>query len=158
MLQRDMPRVLQIERDSFETPWTKTDFGKMLRRRDCIGIVAEHGGVLVSFAVYLLAGHVELYNLAVVHEYRGLGVGKAVVEKLKTKLGRRPRSRRAIGLNVCEYNLNAQQFFRSQGFRAVAVLRDWHATGTTDAYRMVYRVGYKPEWNNRISRHLPLIT
>ena len=43
MIRRDMPEVLDIERDSFEFPWSEEDFMRCLRQRNCIGMVAERG-------------------------------------------------------------------------------------------------------------------
>ena len=42
-------------------------------------------------------------------------------------------------LEVRETNLDAQLFFRAQGFRAVNVLRDFYEDTTEDAYLMQYR-------------------
>ncbi len=42
MIRRDMPEVLAIEATSFEFPWLDDDFVRTLRRRNCIGMVAEH--------------------------------------------------------------------------------------------------------------------
>ena len=42
MIRRDMPEVLQIERTSFEYPWSEEDFIRCLRQRNCIGMVAEY--------------------------------------------------------------------------------------------------------------------
>ena len=39
MIRRDMPGVLEIEKLSFEYPWTEEDFIRCLRRRNCIGMV-----------------------------------------------------------------------------------------------------------------------
>jgi ribosomal-protein-alanine N-acetyltransferase len=37
MIRRDMPEVLEIERQSFEFSWTEEDFLCCLRQRNCIG-------------------------------------------------------------------------------------------------------------------------
>ena len=56
------------------------------------------------------------------------------------KLSNQRRTR--IVLEVRETNLAAQVFFRSMGFRAVSVLRDFYDDTTEDAYLMQYR--YRP--------------
>jgi ribosomal-protein-alanine N-acetyltransferase len=60
--------------------------------------------------------------------------------KLVGKLSAQRRTR--IVLEVRETNLDAQIFFRSQGFRAVNVLRDFYEDTTEDAYLMQLR--YRP--------------
>jgi ribosomal-protein-alanine N-acetyltransferase len=145
MLRRDMPQVLEIERDSFEFPWRQSDFIDTLRCCNCIGMVAECDDRVVGFMIYSLhKNFLYLINFAVAPEFRKLGVGQAMAQKLKGKLphGRRRR----ITLHVRETNLAAQLFFRSQGFRAVKVERDFYELGGVEesAYKMSYVFGEKP--------------
>lgn len=59
-----------------------------------------------------------------------------MMEKLVGKLT--PERRSQIALEVRETNLPAQLFFRSLGFRAVTVLKDFYQDTTEDAYLMQY--------------------
>ena len=74
------------------------------------------------------------------------------VEKLKSKLSRQRRNR--VVLEVRETNLDAQLFFRKQGFLALSVLRDFYEDTVEDAYLMQFRhVAETSEMApNRISR------
>ena len=54
MIRRDMPEVLAIEHASFEYPWCEEEFLRVLRQRNCIGMVAEHGERIVGFMIYEL--------------------------------------------------------------------------------------------------------
>jgi len=56
--------------------------------------------------------------------------------KLAAKLTPDRRSR--IVLEVRERNLPAQLFFRSLGYRAISVLKDFYQDTTEDAYLMEY--------------------
>ncbi|MEM7316575.1 MAG: ribosomal-protein-alanine N-acetyltransferase RimI, partial [Planctomycetota bacterium] len=62
--------------------------------------------------------------------------------------------RNRIMLEVRETNLQAQLFFRSGGFKAVSVLRDFYEDTVEDAYMMQYdfqqRIPLEPV--NRITR------
>jgi [ribosomal protein S18]-alanine N-acetyltransferase len=60
-----------------------------------------------------------------------------MAKKLITKLSHDRRSR--VMLEVRETNLSAQLFFRTLGFRAVSVLRDYYEDTPEDAYVMQYR-------------------
>jgi ribosomal-protein-alanine N-acetyltransferase len=138
MIRRDMPEVLDIESDSFEFPWCEDDFIRCLRQRNCIGMVADLDDRVVGFMIYeLQKTRLHILNFAVSSEFRHRGVGNRMVEKLIGKLSDQRRSR--ILLEVRETNLAAQLFFRSQGFRAVNVLRDFYEDTTEDAYLMQYR-------------------
>ena len=137
MIRRDMPEVLQTEQASFEFPWTEEDFLRCLRQRNCIGMVAEQGEKVVGFMIYELhKTKLHILNFAVHPAWRRLGVGGQMVSKLVSKLSSHRRTR--ITLEVRETNLIAQLFFRTQGFRAVRVLRTYYEDSGEDAFLMHY--------------------
>jgi ribosomal-protein-alanine N-acetyltransferase len=138
MIRRDMPEVLQIEQQSFEFPWSEDDFIRCLRQRNCIGMVAEMDDRVVGFMIYELhKNRLHILNFAVHPDHRHRRVGAQMVEKLVGKLSSQRRNR--ILLEVRETNLAAQVFFRSTGFRAISVLRDFYEDTPEDAYLMEYR-------------------
>ena len=138
MIRRDMPEVLAIEGESFEFPWLEDDFIRCLRQRNCIGMVAEHEDRVVGFMIYELhRTRIHVLNFAVAEAYRHCGVGSQMLAKLAAKLSTQRRSR--IVLEVRETNLDAQLFFRENGFRAVSVLHSYYADTPEDAYLMQYR-------------------
>ena len=139
LIRRDMPEVLEIERASFEQPWTEEDFLGHLRQRNCIGMVAEHNQRIVGFMIYELhKARLQLLNFATGVDFRRLGVGLQMVAKLVDKLSQ--QRRQEILLEVRESNLQAQLFFKAQDFRAVRVLRTHYDDTTEDAYVMRYRL------------------
>ena len=138
MIRRDMPEVLQTEQESFEFSWTEEDFLRCLRQRNCIGMVAEQGEKVVGFMIYELhKNKLHILNFAVHPSCRRLGVGAQMTAKLVSKLSSHRRTR--ITLEVRETNLVAQLFFRTQGFRAVKVLRNYYEDSQEDAYFMICR-------------------
>jgi ribosomal-protein-alanine N-acetyltransferase len=155
MIRRDMPEVLDIENEGFEFPWLEEDFIRCLRQRNCIGMVAEHDDRVVGFMIYELhKTRLHVLNFAVSSACRRRGIGHQMIAKLVGKLSLERRTR--IVLEVRETNLAAQLFFRSAGFRAVSVLRDYYDDTPEDAYLMQYR--YRPihadavDPGNRISK------
>jgi ribosomal-protein-alanine N-acetyltransferase len=78
-----------------------------------------------------------ILNFATCEKHRRQGVGRAMVDRLRSKLSHDRRNR--ILLEVRETNLSAQLFFRSVGFRATATLHGYFSDGTEDAYVMQYR-------------------
>lgn len=137
MIRCDMDEVRGIERRVFEFPWFEEDFIRCLRQRNCVGMVAERGDRIVGFMVYELhAKKVNIMNFAVHPEDQRTGVGQAMLGKLLSKLDDLCRVR--ITLEVRETNLEAQKFFRSMGFKAVAVLHDYYEDSPEDAYVMEY--------------------
>ena len=155
MIRRDMPEILGIEQQSFEFPWCEDDFIRCLRQRNCIGMVAEHQDRIVGFMIYELhKSRLHILNFAVCPSHRRHGVGRQMATKLISKLSHQRRTR--VLLEVRETNLDAQLFFRSNGFRAVTVLRDFYEDTTEDAYLMEH--AYQPTLQealqpvNRITR------
>jgi [ribosomal protein S18]-alanine N-acetyltransferase len=141
MIRRDMAEVLEIENESFEFPWSEEEFIRCLRQRNCIGMVADCDDKVVGFMVYELhKTRLHILNFAVGRSRRRQGIGRKMAGKLVGKLSAQRRTR--IVLEVRETNLDAQIFFRAQGFRAVNVLRDFYEDTTEDAYLMQFR--YRP--------------
>ena len=137
MIRRDMAEVLAIEEPSFEFPWSDEDFTRCLRQRNCIGMVAEIADSVVAFMVYELhRGRLHVLNFSVARSHRRLGIGEMMIKKLIAKLT--PERRQQIVLEVRETNLPAQLFFRSMGFLATSVLKDFYDDTTEDAYFMQY--------------------
>lgn len=138
MIRRDMDEVQKIERASFEFPWSEEDFIRCLRQRNCIGMIAEHDTRVVGSMIYELhRNRLHVLNFAVHPDFRRRRVGNQMLQKLAGKLS--PQRRARILLEVRETNLNAQLFFRDQGFRAVSLLRDFYEDTTEDAYLMQFR-------------------
>ena len=141
MIRRDMPAVLAIEDASFEFPWCEEEFIRCLRQRNCIGMVAEVEDKVVGFMIYELhKNRLHLLNFSVDPASRRCGIGLAMMEKLAGKLSIERRNR--IMLEVRETNLEAQLFFKTFGFKAISVLRDFYEDTVEDAYLMQYR--YRP--------------
>ena len=137
MIRRDMPEVLAIEHASFEFPWCEEEFLRVLRQRNCIGMVAEIGERIVGFMIYELhRNKIHILDFATHPDLRRQSVGRQMVDKLVSKLSSQRRNR--IGLYLRETNLPAQFFFRVVGFRAVEVVREHFPDTGEDAYGMLY--------------------
>ena len=138
MIRRDMAGVLEIEKLGFEFSWSEEDFVRCLRQRNCIGMVCEYEERVVGFMIYELhKNRIHVLNFAVHPDFSRRAVGRQMMDKLIGKLSSQRRNR--IMLEVRETNLSAQLFFRSMGFRAISVLRDYYDDAIEDAYLMQYR-------------------
>ncbi|MDG2184775.1 MAG: ribosomal protein S18-alanine N-acetyltransferase [Mariniblastus sp.] len=151
MIRRDMPEVLEIEKSSFEFPWSEEDFIRCLRQRNCIGMVAEYDERVVGFMIYELhKNQLHVLNFSVRPDARRRGVGQQMINKLVGKLSQQRRNR--IVLEIRETNLAAQLFFRNSEFMAVSVLRDYYDDTTEDAYVMQYRYKADVKALNEVNR------
>ncbi len=157
MIRRDMPEVLGIEHASFEFPWCEDEFLRVLRQRNCIGMVAEQGERIVGYMIYELhRNRIHVLDFATHPEFRRQGVGRQMVAKLVSKLSSQRRNR--IALHVRETNVAGQFFYKVMGFRAVEVIREHFADTGEDAYGMLYHLDESvlqaPAPTNRIARQL----
>ena len=138
IMNRHWPKVLAIEADSFEYPWSAKDFIRCDSQSNCTSMLAEHEDRVVGYMVYELdKRRIRILNLAVAANCRRRRVGTQMVSKLIGKLSARRRTQ--LIAEVRETNVAAQLFFRDAGFRAVSVLRKHYRDSPEDGYVMRYR-------------------
>lgn len=131
LIRTDLPAVLAIESVSSESPWLKHDFVEVLLRRNCIGLVALTLDKIVGYTLYeLSAQELRVLNLTVAPSCRRQGVGRALVEKLASKLSL--EKRRQARVMVRESNRLALRFLSACGFRAVGLVRGYYDPLETD--------------------------
>lgn len=152
MIRRDMPEVLANDEASYGAvaSWDEQTFLRTLRDRNCIGMVAEHGEKVVGHMVYLLHKHcLEVIRFAVAPKWQRLGIGFAMIEKLKSKLSGHRRTRLTFTIN--EANQEALHFLKARGFRCTGLLREHF--GERDGYRMTFRLDDEPsDFNDTFER------
>lgn len=136
---RDIDRVLEIEHDSFDDPWSFKDFKVHIKSTNHICLVAVMHGRISGYLVYeTRKSHLYMRSMAVAPKSRQKGVGRALLDSMAAFAETSNRS--GCRLHIPERNLAAQLFLRSCGFKAVNVCRKFFSENT-DAYYMIRRVG-----------------
>lgn len=145
LINPDMPKVLQIERDSFAKGWGDVEFLDRLRQRYNQAIVATTGDKVAGFMVYELArGQYNILKMAVAPAFRRQHAGQELIADLFKRLN--PRRRSKVQISIPESGQDTQSFLRKQGFKAAGVIRNHCDTGE-DAYIMQFRLNApKPEF------------
>ena len=118
----DVPRLLEIEHESFAAPrWKAVDF----LQNDCLVAEVDDqiAGFLVSRHVYsgdaYNSAEREILNVAVAPLFRRLGVATALIsEELK--------GTKEVFLEVRESNVAAQELYRKLGFVEVGRRADYY--------------------------------
>jgi ribosomal-protein-alanine N-acetyltransferase len=133
---RDIPRILEIERASFITPWTGAMFRMQLKFRDrALNIVLVDDGALVGYAAALIAyDEIHLLSVAVEPVRRRQGLGREIIDAVMAA-GRARGSERVI-LEVREGNTAARSFYRVLGFREIGRRRGYYSDTGEDAILM----------------------
>jgi ribosomal-protein-alanine N-acetyltransferase len=131
----DLPRVMEIERASFSTPWRETTFAALLERGDADLFAAEFEGRLVGYAVcWIVLDQSELGNVAVSPDARGSGVGRRLVQAVMERV--HDRGAKECFLEVRESNSHAQALYASLGFESIGRRKAYYAHPTEDALVM----------------------
>ena len=149
MIERDFQEVIGIEEARCAWPWTQQDLAGCLRRKNCIGQVAEiyepqtkRHGAIAGFLIYELAkGELGIVNMAVHAACERQGVGTELVGKLVALLSPQKGRRKKIVAEVRETNVEAQLFFKALGFKAVAVIDSPYIENDEDGIAFEYRLG-----------------
>jgi [ribosomal protein S18]-alanine N-acetyltransferase len=145
-VQKDLDQCLGIEAACFPFPWSEGDFLANLREQHIIGMVAKAADRVVGYYVYeIRLVRLIVTNFAVHPDYRKSGVGAQMVDSIKSRMlkGRQRRISLAIG----ESNLRGLNFFKSQGFKAIKLLRGHWEEPPEDAIKMEYRASGQYKFN-----------
>jgi [ribosomal protein S18]-alanine N-acetyltransferase len=136
----DLARVVEIERESFSTPWKPSTFEGLLRRDDSDMLGAFRGDRLVGYAIaWTVSDQSELGNVAVAHEARGRGIARMLVERMLDRL--RDRGSAECFLEVRESNRVARGLYESMDFEVVGRRRSYYSAPTEDAHVMRLALG-----------------
>jgi ribosomal-protein-alanine N-acetyltransferase len=134
LIRADIDPVMEIERQSFDHPWSLNDLEFWLKKRNVIGMVAEDDADIVrGYVIYELEKtSINLLNFAVDPDYRYQGVGRALMDKMLGKLQCGKRNK--LSMILADNNLGGQLFLRQMGFRATKVEKGYYEKITNDAY------------------------
>jgi ribosomal-protein-alanine N-acetyltransferase len=137
MRPEDRADVLRIEAASAPDAWTAQTFDYWLSKHHVSGHVLERGVERVGFFIVIRGvDHLRIANLAVAPAARRAGVGTRALQAIENIARARRLAR--VELEVRETNLAAQLLYRSNGYRAVAILRAHY--GDQDGYKMTKAV------------------
>lgn len=123
--------VYEIEKICFSNPWSKEDLERQIDTETSHFLVADMDGRAVGYmGLQIFAGEGYVTNVAVLPEYRGRGIAKALIaEQMKNDM-------EFITLEVRESNTPAIHLYKKSGFETVGVRPDFYADPTENAVIM----------------------
>lgn len=139
MRKSDIPRVAEIERESFSMPWSEVTFRGLLGRDDSELVVATAGDRIVGHAVFwAVLDQGELGDIVIDPAWRGRGIGSRLIQAI-FEHARRYRVR-DLFLEVRESNRDAQRLYERHGFRPSGRRQGYYSDPAEDAVVMRKRL------------------
>lgn len=130
----DLDGILEVDRLSFPSPWTRAMYEEELRQPEAAFIIVLRTDTtpVAGYCAYrLVVDELQINNVAVRPEFRGRGWGRALVE---SALGHgRSAGARTASLDVRRSNGPAQQLYASLGFVQVGERPRYYSTPEEDA-------------------------
>lgn len=143
MSRAHLAAVLDIERRSFPNPWSAGVFEAEVKNVSGVShpfvlTDAGSGEVAGYLCLWLVRGELHVNNVSVAPEWRGAGLGRALMEfaeEFALKHGCFE-----IGLEVRATNVVAIRLYESLGFRQVGLRKRYYEETGDDAVLMAKRV------------------
>ena len=130
----DLQKVLEIENECFENPWSETDFTLSLKQPKSYEhvYVARRENTVVGYIVFIvLHEEAQVLNLAVPAAYRRQGIAKYLLASALEII--RSHNGHEVFLEVAVGNLPAQYLYRQFGFRICGIRKNYYGR-YKDAY------------------------
>jgi [ribosomal protein S18]-alanine N-acetyltransferase len=130
----DLDAILEIDRVSIPSPWTRAMYEEERRfpDRSCLAVWRRRDGAVVGYiSFWVVADEVQINNVAVRPDARAQGVGGRLVGFAM----RHGASRGAVRafLDVRSANQAARRLYERLGFQQVAVRRGYYGDPPDDA-------------------------
>ena len=132
----DLDAVMEIEDQSFSIPWSRDAFLNEIEHNHLSTyLVAEDGNMLAGYCgVWLVVDEAHITNVAVLPDYRGRGLGEALMRKIMSiaiEFGAR-----VMTLEVRVSNTPAQHLYRKLGFQDGGIRKRYYSDNQEDALVM----------------------
>ena len=133
----DLDAVLAIEQRCYKFPWTRAHFIEELETKGSHFLVLtddETDTLVAGYVVFRDRGdESHLLNVAVAHNWRGLGMGRKLVGYVVNHAYRQKQSR--VFLEVRTENLGAVTLYEKLGFHRMTTRKKFYSDGA-DAFFM----------------------
>jgi ribosomal-protein-alanine N-acetyltransferase len=136
MREDDLPAVRAIEGLSFSNPWTDNTFRGEIQNTPVsspLVVVRRPGEEVVGYIIYWqIRDDVQVNNIAVHPECRGLGLGEAMMRFAIAKV--RAAGAEFMTLEVRQSNVAAVTLYKKLGFEVLGTRKNYYTKPDEDAY------------------------
>lgn len=135
MTAEHISEVEKIDTCSFDIPWPQNAFTDELNNKIAIYYVAKRNGVCIGYCGFWnVAGEGDITNIAVLPEYRNMGVASALMEKILKEAQSLGLS--MLTLEVRSSNKAAQALYSKYGFERIGTRKRYYSDNHEDAWIM----------------------
>ncbi len=135
MQAKDLPAIVEIEQQSFATPWSKAAFENELEKSYSCCEVMEVAGRIAGYAItWHVADEVQIANLAVDAAFRRLGVAQQIMNTLIVRAVENNMA--SIYLEVRKSSIPAIHLYEKMGFRKTGERKNYYQAEGVDAWLM----------------------
>ncbi len=133
---KDLPRIMEIEKESFQSPWSERLFKQELtRNRRARYLVLEKDEKIIGYVgMWFVPGEIHITSLAVASEFRRQGTASRLIEQVYMAAMEKRLYR--ITLEVRESNKVARKLYKKEGFRETGVRPGYYRDNREDAIIM----------------------
>ncbi|AKL93850.1 putative ribosomal-protein-alanine acetyltransferase RimI [Clostridium aceticum] len=136
MLMKDIPSVVEIEKQCFPIPWTRGAFETELKKNKlALYMVATWEGQVAGYGgIWMVVDEGHITNIAVHPNFQGRRIGEEIVRALMKEVGTKRIDR--ITLEVRKSNMIAQNLYKKLGFVACGIRPGYYSDNGEDALIM----------------------
>ena len=124
MLPSDIDRVMKIEREVYEFPWTERIFNDCIRVGYLCWLALKDKEVVGHAVISVIAGESHMLNLSIARRHQRRGYGRQFVEFLVNEA--RERDAQTMLLEVRPSNIAAINCYNSAGFNEIGSRKDYY--------------------------------
>lgn len=124
MLPSDIDRVMKVEREVYEFPWTERIFNDCLRVGYLCWLALKDEEVVGHAVISVIAGESHMLNLSIARRHQRRGYGRQFVEFLVNEA--RERDAQTMLLEVRPSNIAAINCYNSAGFNEIGSRKDYY--------------------------------
>ncbi|MFS0691045.1 ribosomal protein S18-alanine N-acetyltransferase [Sporosarcina sp. 179-K 8C2 HS] len=136
MTTEDIPEVVEIEQESFATPWTQEIFEHEMTGNDYAHyiVAVADDEVIGHCGMWVVLDECHITNVAVRKHMRGYGIGEALMRKAIELC--KANDVRLMTLEVRVSNHTAQNLYRKLGFQDGGIRKNYYTDDHEDALVM----------------------
>jgi [ribosomal protein S18]-alanine N-acetyltransferase len=136
MQPEDIDQVWEIEKISFPSPWSREAFYNELHHNHFANyVVMINGDRVIGYGgVWIIVDEAHITNIAVLPEYRGKGLGEALMKKMMELAKHLGATKMTLEVRVS--NHVAQSLYRKLGFQNGGIRKQYYKDNQEDALVM----------------------